>query len=207
MSGTGIQLRPPVVDVDDMAAYWFYVLPNDVPCSRRTAKAATTQEDRLAAADTPRLPALKAHDTVMHELRRLVSVTSFNLTEPHEPTHQEPRCCDTHRTRNAVDKQRIKHKYYTSKLLKVKRGMDRMQCDEDGIHVTRGSDELCLCQHCILVRYRTGKLKTRRGAQQMSSWATGRACCCTSCREWFANNPHHPTLRDPFTFASSAVWW
>jgi hypothetical protein len=150
---------------------------------------------------------LKVHDTVMHELRKLANVASFNLTESNEPTHREPRCCETHRTRNAEDRRRIKHRFYASKLLKVKRGMDHMECDENGVHVTRGSDEPCLCQHCILVRYRTGKLRTRRSAQQMSFWATGRACCCKVCREWFANNPHHPILRDPFTCATSAVWF
>ena len=196
MSGIGIQLRPTVVDVDDMQVFWFYVLPNDVPCSRRTAKA--EREESSAAHGVSQLSALKAHDTLMHELRRLVSVASFNLTEPNEPTHREPRCCDTHRTRNAEDRRRIKHRYYASKLLKVKRGMDHMECDEDGVHIQHGSDEPCLCQHCILVRYRTGKLKTRRGEQQMSFWAMGRVCFCKVCRQWFANNPHHPILRDPF---------
>ena len=208
MSGIGLQLRPPVVDVHDTAAIWQYLLlPDHVRCSGRTAAAAAAQEDGSADdPDTARLSGLKAYDNVMHALRRLASVATSNLTEPNEPTHQVPRCCDTHRARNAEDKRRIRHKFYPSKLLKLLRAMAHMQCDENGVHVTRGSDEPCLCQHCILVRYRTGKLRTRRGAQQLSFWSTGRMCWCKVCREWLATNPHHPVLRDPFRLLTGPVW-
>ena len=117
MSGFGIQLRPPVVNVDDMDSFWFYVLPNYVPCTRTSVKAA-----REEAPDPIRLAVLHSYDAVMHELRKLVSVASFNLNEPNAALHREPRCCETHRIRNAEDKRRIKHRFYASKLLKVKRG-------------------------------------------------------------------------------------
>jgi hypothetical protein len=105
MSGFGIQLRPPVVDVDDTDSFWFYVLPDYVPCTRTSAKAA-----REESPDPFQLAVLNTHDAVMHELRKLVSVTSFNLTEPNAALHREPRCCETHRIRNAEDRRRIKHR-------------------------------------------------------------------------------------------------
>ena len=189
MSSTDIQLYPPVFDADDVDAIWLYYIPQHVPRSQLRINA-----ERDEAPDASRLAVLKAHDAVMHELRRLAGVASFNLTEPNAPTHPQPRCCETHRSRNDEDKCRIKHTYYTSKLLKVRRGMEHRTCDEEVLH-TKDNRAPCMCQHCILFRYRTGRLRTRRSAQQLSMWDAGLTCYCAYCKDWFTNNPHHPILR------------